>query len=32
MAKLLGIARSSLYLNLKRPKLDKALAVQIESW
>ena len=32
VAKLLGIARSSLYLKPKRPKLDKALAVQIEHW
>lgn len=32
LAKLLGIARSSLYLKPKRPKRDKALAVQIEHW
>jgi len=32
LAKLLGIARSSLYLKPKRPKLDRALAVQIEHW
>src|SRR5437762_2225939 len=32
LAKLLGIDRSSLYLKLKRPKLEKALAVQIEHW
>ncbi|MFL5705754.1 MAG: transposase [Ktedonobacteraceae bacterium] len=32
LVKLLGIARSSLYLKPKRPKLDKALAVEIEHW
>ncbi len=30
VARVLGIARSSLYLQLKRPKQDKALAVRIE--
>ncbi len=30
LARLLGIARSSLYVQPKRPKKDKALAVQIE--
>lgn len=32
LAKLLGIARSSLYLKPKRPHPDKALAVEIEQW
>lgn len=32
LARLLGVARSSLYLKLKRPRLDKALAVEIEHW
>ena len=32
LAKVLGIARSSLYLKPKRPKLDKALAIEIEQW
>jgi putative transposase len=32
LAKVLGIARSSLYLKPKRPHLDKALAVEIEQW
>jgi putative transposase len=32
LAKVLGIARSTLYLKPKRPKLDKALAVEIEQW
>jgi putative transposase len=31
LAKLLGIARSSLYVHPQRPRLDKALAVCIES-
>ena len=31
LARVLGIARSSLYLQLKRPKQDKALAVRIEA-
>ncbi|MFL5628931.1 MAG: IS3 family transposase [Ktedonobacteraceae bacterium] len=31
LARLLGIARSSLYTTPKRPKMDKALAVQIEA-
>jgi len=31
VARVLGIARSSLYLQLKRPKQDKALAVRIEA-
>jgi putative transposase len=30
LARVLGIARSSLYVQLKRPKQDKALAVRIE--
>lgn len=30
LAQVLGIARSSLYVQLKRPKQDKALAVRIE--
>jgi putative transposase len=30
VARVLGIARSSLYVQTKRPKLDKALAVRIE--
>jgi putative transposase len=30
LARALGIARSSLYVCLKRPKMDKALAVRIE--
>ncbi len=30
LASVLGIARSSLYVQGKRPKLDKALAVRIE--
>lgn len=30
LARVLGIARSSLYVQLKRPKADKALAVHIE--
>jgi putative transposase len=30
LARVLGIARSSLYTSPKRPKMDKALAVQIE--
>ena len=29
---MLGIARSSLYVQPKRPKMDKALAVGIEAW
>ncbi len=32
LAKVLGIARSSLYFKPKRPQLDKALAVEIEQW
>jgi putative transposase len=32
LARALGIARSSLYVQLKRPKMDKALAVRIEHW
>ncbi len=32
LAKVLGIARSSLYLKPKRPHLDKALAIEIEQW
>lgn len=32
LARALGIARSNLYVQLKRPKMDKALAVQIEHW
>ncbi len=31
LARTLGIARSSLYVQPKRPKMDKALAVQMES-
>ena len=31
LARLLGIARSSLYVQLTRPKQDKALAVRIEA-
>jgi len=31
LARVLGIARSSLYVHLKRPKQDKALAVRIEA-
>ena len=31
LAKVLGIARSSLYVQCKRPKADKALAVRIEA-
>jgi transposase InsO family protein len=31
LARVLGIARSSLYIHLKRPKQDKALAVRIEA-
>src|SRR6266566_8890750 len=31
LARVVGIARSSLYLQLKRPKQDKALAVRIEA-
>jgi hypothetical protein len=31
LAPLLGVARRSLYVQLKRPKQDKALAVQIEA-
>jgi putative transposase len=31
LAKVLGIARSSLYIQCKRPKADKALAVRIEA-
>jgi hypothetical protein len=31
LARALGIARSSLYVQCKRPKADKALAVRIES-
>jgi putative transposase len=31
VARVLGIARSSLYVQTKRPKLDKALAVRIEA-
>ena len=31
VARALGIARSSLYLHLKRPKQDKALAVRLEA-
>lgn len=30
VARVLGIARGSLYVQTKRPKLDKALAVRIE--
>ncbi len=30
VARVLGIARSSLYVQTTRPKLDKALALQIE--
>jgi len=30
LARTLGIARSSLYVEPKRPKMDKALAVRIE--
>ncbi|MDQ2907030.1 MAG: hypothetical protein M3Y81_26260, partial [Chloroflexota bacterium] len=30
LARTLGIARSSLYVQPKRPKMDKALAVQME--
>lgn len=32
LAHLLGIARSSLYTHPKRPQMDKALTVRIESW
>jgi hypothetical protein len=32
LARTLGIARSSLYVQPKRPKMDKALAVRIEHW
>lgn len=32
LARILGIARSSLYVQLKRPKMDKDLAVRIEEW
>jgi putative transposase len=32
LARTLGIARSSLYVEPKRPLMDKALAVQIETW
>jgi len=32
LARALGIAHSSLYVQLKRPKMDKSLAVRIESW
>jgi hypothetical protein len=32
LARALGIACSSLYVQLKRPKMDKALAVRIEHW
>lgn len=32
LARALGIARSSLYVQPKRPKMDKALAVRIEQW
>ena len=31
LAKVLGIARSSLYVQCKRPKADKALALRIEA-
>jgi hypothetical protein len=31
LARVLGIARSSLYVRLKRPLQDKALAVRIEA-
>jgi putative transposase len=31
LAKVLGIARSSLYVQCKRPKADKALAIRIEA-
>ncbi len=32
LARTLGIARSSLYVQPKRPKMDKELAVRIEQW
>jgi len=32
LARVLGIARSSLYAQPKRPKMDKELAVRIEAW
>ncbi|GLV53940.1 integrase [Dictyobacter sp. S3.2.2.5] len=32
LARALGIARSSLYLQLKRPQMDKQLVVAIEGW
>jgi putative transposase len=32
LARVLGIARSSLYTHPKRPKMDKDLAMRIEEW